>query len=321
MPTAQAGVTRGTLVPALIYWCGRCGQDRVYRSSLGLRDKPELQALSFHPRLLTWRASGGFSEPVSSLEGGAAAAPAPRAVEQEMLRQSVCGPRPAWEASATTDSFGHQWRLGRHPGQGPRPGLRGSQEASVIPVEGRPPGAQLEGPSQHPRRPRPCQQTHIKTHLSDFSPVSWTESSCRYNHAALNAAAPKPPAGRLRDRRISLSCRQRGSGSVCHSHLGTEQGPAQVVLTRWSQCWPRERGSGDGHARAHGGGEGDQDHSSGMGTLAHAAAPLPILRGCAQSPHLAAAALQPRLMAQGPHLSQGLVLPGSQVCVWWVTQG
>lgn len=123
-PDAQAGVTRGTLVPALVYWCGRCGQDCVCRSSLGLRDKPELQALSFHPRLLTWRASGGFSEPVSSLEGGDAAAPAPRAVEQEMLRQSVCGPRPAWEASATTDSFGHQWRLGRHPGQGPWPEAR-----------------------------------------------------------------------------------------------------------------------------------------------------------------------------------------------------
>lgn len=121
MPTAQAGVTRGTLVPALIYWCGRCGQDRVCRSSLGLRDKPELQALSFHPRLLTWRVSGGFSEPVSSLEGGAAAAPAPRAVEQEMLRVCVAPaqpgrPRPPLTALVTSGAWGGT--RGRAPGQG-----------------------------------------------------------------------------------------------------------------------------------------------------------------------------------------------------------
>ena len=123
VPTAQAGVTRGALVPALLYWCGRCGRDRVCRSSLGLRDEPELQALSFHPRLLTWRASGGFSEPVSSLEGGDAAAPAPRAVEQEMLRQSVCAPRPRPgrprsppTAFVTSGAWGGT--QGRAPGQG-----------------------------------------------------------------------------------------------------------------------------------------------------------------------------------------------------------
>ena len=58
-----------------------------------------------------------------------------------------------------------------------------------------------------------------------------------------------------------------------------------------------------------------------MGMLVRVAAPLPIPRGCAQSPRLSAAALQPCLMARNPHLPQGLVLPGSQVCVWRVTQG
>ena len=198
VPTAQAGVTRGALVPALLYWCGRCGRDRVCRSSLGLRDEPELQALSFHPRLLTWRASGGSLSRCHLWK-------------EEMLQRQPPGPwskrcldRVCVPPAPGLGGLGHPRRLSSPvaPGAAPRAGppARAPRLAGSSPhPRGGTAGAQPEGTSQRPRRPRRCQQTRIKTHLSDFSAVSWTESSGQYNPAALDAATPQPPAGRLTD--------------------------------------------------------------------------------------------------------------------------